>query len=144
MIVRRKDPRSTRASLEMTGPAATAVLDALADAAEPLQRVMAAPADSPADPRDALAALVALRRGQAAVDLRVGEMLAWLEVGGVTRGTMSTALGVRPATLAALLAPHEGIASARRDDLTRDAATGTWTARRVANLPGGADAEGAA
>ena len=143
MFVRRKDHRSTRASLEMTGPAATAVLDAVADAAEALGKVMSAPADSPADPRDALAALVALRRGQAAVDLRVGEMLAWLEVGGVTRGTMSTALGIRPATLASLLAPHDGIASARRDDLKRDDTTGRWTARRTANLPDD-DAEGAA
>ena len=134
MIVKPKDKVSTRASLEMSRHIARAVLEALADAAAPLRQVMDADPDYPADPRQVLAAVVAYRRQQAEVDLRVAELLAWLEVGGVTRTTMTRALGVRPATLQKMLAPAELIASARHVDLHRGRG-GRWTVQRLTRLP---------
>ncbi|MEZ5130331.1 MAG: hypothetical protein R2763_01195 [Mycobacterium sp.] len=101
--------------------------------------MMARDSRYPADPREALAAVAAFRRRQAEADAAVGEMLAWLQVGGITRSAMATALGVRPATIQRLLAPHGDVAMARSVDLHRDEDGGWEVRRRPERLPEEAD-----
>ena len=128
--IRDRDATSRAAYAASIGPAARAVVEAVAESTSALQAVMNRPAAHPTDPRSAFAALTAHGRAQAAVELAMAEYLAWLLVGGVTRSALARGLGVRPATLARMLAPAEHIASARGRDLT-PATDGTWSVDRV-------------
>lgn len=138
--IRQRDKVSTRASAEMRGVTARKVVEAVAAGTTGLQSVMNRDSNYPADATAALAAVASLRQNQAAVDAAVGELLAWLQVGGITRHAMAQALGVRPETIRRLIAPHAEIAAARHVDLNRDdAGAWAWSARRLDRLP---DAEG--
>lgn len=128
--IRQRDSTSRAAYAAMIGPAARNVVEAVAESTAALQAVMNRPTAHPTDPRAAFAALTAHGRAQMAVELAVAEYLAWLLVGGVTRSALARGLGVRPATLARMLAPAEHIASARGRDLT-PATDGSWSVDRV-------------
>lgn len=134
MIVKPKDKVSRRASLEMSAVCARKVVEAVAASTTELQAIMNRDPNYPADPREVLAAVIAQRRGQAAVDDAVGELLAWLRVGGLTTASMTEALGVRQSTTARLLGPHLAVADARGPDLRHDDTTGTWTVQRQVQI----------
>lgn len=125
-----RDKVSTRAAREMFAPAARKVVQAMADSTAGLRDVMGRDPRYPADPRSAFAALMRMRREQAAVDQAVAEYAAWLIQGGVSRSALARGFGIRPETLARMLAPVENIASARHPDLHRRE-DGTWVVRRL-------------
>ena len=136
---KRRDKVSLRASAEMRARTARKVVEAVSATTTELQVVMNCKPEYPATEATSLTALANLRRRQAEIDLAVGEMLAWLQVGGVTRGAMAAALGVRPQTVQRLLAPHEATAAARYVDLHRERG-GVWTVQRLDRLPDTDDA----
>jgi len=127
--IRPRDKVSDTASRQMSRHTARAVVEAVAASTAELQRVMSRDVNYPADPREVLAALVAYRRAQEPVDQSVAEMLAWLEVGGMSRSGMARGLGVRPATLQKILARAGRITIARACDLT-ESEDGHWTVER--------------
>lgn len=129
--LRPRDPKSRTAAAEMFAPSARKIVAATAAATTDLQAVMSRNARYPADPITALSALVSFRESQAAVDAAQAEYLAWLCVSGVTRSALATRLGVRPQTVAKMLAPVAHLASARSGDLHRDAGSGLWTVHRI-------------
>ncbi|GAA4403506.1 hypothetical protein [Tsukamurella soli] len=123
--IRDRDSTSRTAYGDSIGPAARAVVTAVAGSTAALQAVMNRADRHPASPREAFAAFIAYRRAQAQVDAAVAQYAAWLLVGGVTRSALARGLGVRPASVARLLAPVEHLASARGQDLVQGA-DGTW------------------
>ena len=131
---KRRDKISLRASAEMRARTARGIVEAVSAATTELQEVMSRDPKYPTTESAALTALANLRRRQAAVDHAIGEYLAWLQVGGVKRGAMAAALGVRPQTIQRLLAPHEATATARHVDLHRGRGA-VWTVERLERLP---------
>ena len=136
--IRTRDARSRAAYAASIGPAARAVVMAVAESSKPLQAVATRPAVHAADPRAALAAAVQLRQAQQQVDRALATYLAWCLVGGITRSAVARALGIRPASLDRLLAPVADLAAARGEDLNQGG-DGSWKANRM-----GFGAEGAA
>jgi DNA-binding CsgD family transcriptional regulator len=127
---RQRDSISRTAYAASIGPAARAIVEAVAGSTTALQAVMNRSAQHPADPRAAFAALIAMRRAQAHVEIAVGRYIAWLIIGGVTRSAIARGLGIRPATVARLVGPAEHLASARGCDLVQ-AVDGTWDVHRL-------------